>query len=132
RTSLGHLSTSGETRRLLPEDYTRNKVFVSQHCSADSHPTVETRLFHNVSSSDLVEAHIIFGERGGGGARGADILQLGALELLLEPTVVFGEAVQHRGHPPGEVLGAPDPPQAARGVGFEQIAAVGSVELRER
>jgi hypothetical protein len=43
---------------------------------------------------------------------GADILQLGALELLLEPTVVVGEAVQHRGHPPGEVLGAPNPPQA--------------------
>ena len=43
-----------------------------------------------------------------------------------------GEAVQHRGHPPREVLGAPDAAQAGLGVGVEQRGAAAAVPARER
>ena len=33
----------------------------------------------------------------------------------------IGEAVQHRSHPPGEVLGPPDAPQARGRVGRQQV-----------
>ena len=39
-----------------------------------------------------------------------------------------GEAVQHRGHPPGEPLRPPDPAQRGRRVGVEQVGGVRAVE----
>ena len=43
-----------------------------------------------------------------------------------------GQPVQHRGHPPGEVLGPPDPSQAGRRVGLQQIGAAVRRTTRRR
>src|SRR3954447_1135466 len=56
--------------------------------------------------SDTLEPDVVLGQRRGRRAGGDDVVELGALQAGLE-RVVAAEAVQHRGHPPREVLHAP-------------------------
>src|SRR3712207_9250810 len=61
-------------------------------------------------------ADVVLGERCGRGDRARDQVQLRELALLVELARVL-EAVQHGGHPPGEVLRPPHPPQRRFRVG---------------
>src|SRR6187200_2635458 len=85
----------------------------------------------NRPGSDTRQADVVLGERGRARARAGDVAQLRALELVLE-RVLPGRAVQHRGHPPGEVLDAPDPLQALLRVALDPRTVPGLEPGRER
>ncbi len=68
------------------------------------------------------QADVVLGEAGQRGRRGRGVAQLGQLQPPVE-RVAGRVAVQHRGHPPGEVLGPPDPAQAGVAVRVEQVGA---------
>src|SRR3954447_8717508 len=65
-----------------------------------------------VVPSHLLYTNIILRQRCRGGLRAAHIAQLRELKLVLKTIGIVVETVQHRGHPPREVLDAPDAPQA--------------------
>src|SRR3954465_4209705 len=81
--------------------------------------------------SDTLETDVVLGQRRGGRARGDDVVQLRALQPGLEG-VVAAEAVQHRGHPPREVLHAPDPAQAGVRVRLEAALVAALVPRAQR
>src|SRR4051794_3798482 len=72
------------------------------------------------SASDIlqVEPHVVLRQRPGHRLGADDVVQLRALELGLERVALL-EAVEHRGHPPGEVLHPPDALQAALAVALQ-------------
>src|SRR5215468_5210409 len=98
--------------------------------SAGSQSPHWTRTLSVVAS--LMSRHrqpdVVLRQAGRGGARAHDVLELRALQALSERVVVV-EAVQERGHPPREVLGAPDPPQRRLGVAIEQVLPARFAEL---
>src|ERR687893_1409561 len=76
------------------------------------------------------QAHVVLGERGGGGPRACDVVELGDLHPVLEVVVPL-EAVEHRGHPPREPASLPHAPQARLGVAVEKVRRPRRVELRQ-
>ena len=66
-------------------------------------------------------ADVVLGQGERLGFRSHDVVELRELDAVLERRVVV-EAVEHRGHPPGEMLGAPDPLQRGGGVGIQRLA----------
>ena len=66
------------------------------------------------------QSGVVLGQRGRGGPRRGDVAQLSELQLRLH-VVGARRAMQHRGHPPGEVRGPPDPVQADGGVGVRLV-----------
>src|ERR1700710_1731467 len=87
------------------------------------------------------QADVVLGERGRGGRRGGEVVGGGGGETAAGALaeggagqapavgVVGVEGVQQRGHPPGEVLGAPDPLQAGVRVGVQQLGGARLVEV---
>src|SRR5207249_1460655 len=82
------------------------------------------------AGSYSVEADVVLGERGRGGLGACHVPELRELQPQVEQVVA--EAVQHRGHPPGEVLRSPDAPQALRRVTVEEVVAAAAVVTHER
>src|SRR5436305_12169458 len=68
-------------------------------------PVTRTRV--KLRRSDLLQPDVVLGQRGGGGLRAHHVVELRELELVLE-VAGASDQVKHRGHPPGEVLHAPD------------------------
>src|SRR4051812_14086965 len=77
------------------------------------------------SALHRVEADVVLGERGRRCLRTANVAELRELEPLLE-SVVNLEAVQHRGHVPGEVLRPPGPPETGGRVALQQRRRAGA------
>src|SRR5918995_1080837 len=80
---------------------------------------------------NVLEADVVLGERGRRLVRGADVSQLGELKLEVEGVASLGR-VQHRRHPPREVLGTPDAAQRVVGVTIEQRLVAGAVPGGDR
>src|SRR5438034_607744 len=75
---------------------------------------------------DVLEPDVVFREGRRCLLRGADIGELRQLQPGVELVSAL-EAVQHRGHEPGEVLGPPDAPESVRRVALQQGAVTVSV-----
>src|SRR5215218_8227693 len=68
---------------------------------------------------DALEPDVVLGQGRRSPLRRADVRKLRELKLDVERIAAL-EPVQHRGHEPGEVLGAPDAPERVGGVALEQ------------
>ena len=75
------------------------------------------------------QAHVVLGQRGGGGCRSREVFEFGQLHVTFERGVAV-EAVQHRRHPPGEALRVPDAVEAGRGIGVQQVGVAAPAERR--
>ena len=90
-----------------------------------------TKRASNTTPSDLLEPDVVLGERSPRRVEVVDVAQLRELQLRGR-TRRRRRAVQHRRHPPREVLGTPDAPQARRGVGVEAVAVAAAYQAIER
>src|SRR5882724_1861347 len=77
------------------------------------------------------QSDVVLGQRLGAGARGDDVVELGKLAAPIERRVVF-EAMQERGHPPGEALCLPDPAQTGLRVGVQALHGRRSARVHPR
>src|SRR5215211_7089115 len=83
-----------------------------------------------VSSSDMLEPHVVLGQARRRCRRAAHVAQLRKLKPLLK-RVVSGKSEQHRGHPPGKVFGAPHSAQTRCGVIDESTFITRAIPARE-
>src|ERR1019366_4162752 len=92
-------------------------------CVTVEHPHAEGA-GAQVEASDTHSVHrqpdVVLGQSLRGGARTRHIIQFGELTAPIE-RMVFGEPMQHRGHPPRKALHLPYAPEAGLRVGIEQI-----------
>src|ERR1700726_3014356 len=77
------------------------------------------------------QADVVFRERGHARVRTRDVIEFGKLHAALKRRVLM-EAMQHRGHPPGEALRLPHAFEADVGITFEQSRRARRVKLAER
>src|SRR4051795_10534365 len=89
--------------------------------STSARTAPRARMPSNNPGSDTGQPDVVLGQRCRARRRAGDVAQLGGLELALE-RVLPRWAMQHRGHPPREVLDAPHPAQARLRVALEAVA----------
>src|ERR687892_326416 len=80
---------------------------------------------------DSDDPRVVLGQHPRRRRRRCHVPELRELQLAIE-LVAIRLKVEHRGHPPGEVLAAPDPPEAALRVAVEDGAVSGPIPLDER
>src|SRR6187397_2003705 len=76
--------------------------------------------------------YVVFSQAGGGRAGAHDIGKPRELKPMLRPGVAPREPVQHRRHPVGKILRAPDPAQARVGVAIEPRLVAGAIRPHQR
>src|SRR6266540_4850785 len=112
---------------IRPAPLTRERHTARRRPRESGDDSIRTDASDSASQFDR-QAGVVLGHRTHGGLRARHIVELGELALAVEGIVARIEMKQLR-HPPGEALRLPHPPQAGRGIAFEQFAAAGAIEL---
>src|SRR5215212_345673 len=105
------LSACGEPCTRASAASTSSMACSQAPSSTSARTAPRARIPSHSPGSDTGQPDVVLGQRRRARPRARDVAQLRGLELALE-RVLPGRAVQHRGHPPREVLDAPHPAQA--------------------